>query len=532
MEIPPEKAKAREAHARAMLLTGLLTLASGFSAAYLVFGKGGSLPPLMLGRWRAAPRRPPLVKPLREPLVRWRAWGPELFREARRDRRLILLSLCSAHSSSCRAMDETYADPAAARFVEEGFLPVRVDPEERPDLALRYSQGRPMTAILLPTGEALSTGDLAAPAFFVPWARVIAEALRRRDAAEGLRERLAEKPVRKEVRAIDPRQRLLAEWDEKSQGFRSSFPRWRRIRRLLSIPRPWAQDLAARSAKGALSLEDRVWGGFYHATEGPGQPEYGKRLEDQAEAILVCAVLDPEAARRTWAYVERTLAHPAGGFNAGQAGELLRQGRVVEGGLYFSLPESKRLALGLPAPDRRIFAGANARLVLAVLSAGKALPKGARAQALRTLERLWQEGVRDGMVRHGLGRGGISGFLEDQSALAEAFAAAYEVMRERRHLERALALARGAEKLRDQRTGALWDRPSLGELPEGLDRILSPERNAEALLLYRRLARLLPQGDPLRPSLEARAQEIMAWLSPRSQDLDPALWALVLAEML
>lgn len=81
----------------------------------------------------------------------------------------------------------------------------------------------------------------------------------------------------------------------------------------------------------------------------------------------------------------------------------------------------------------------------------------------------------------------------------------------------ALALDR---EFMDEKSGALFDRLPLGELPQPLDRILDPGLNFEAWRLYGRLADALAAGDPRRARFLAREEALETWLLSRAPWLD------------
>jgi uncharacterized protein YyaL (SSP411 family) len=496
-----EKLRKKELHRRSMVWTGAMTMASGLAAAYLAFSGGGDLPSWMYGRLRpaSAPAQPP-VRRSAPGLVAWRSWDAALLREAKTRDRLMLLDLRSFWSRSAQVMEETtYADPAVADWISRSVLPVRVDSDERPDLALRYlAGGWPTTALLLPTGEVLDSATVLSPGQFLPWARKLEEAFHRRraavmdaagSAAESRRGRETVSPL--EGAALD--RALAGLWS--GPPF---FPRFESAAHLRAAGRVWELGLGQR-------LEDPIWGGFFRYAAGPGWsiPEREKRLEEQAGALLAGARRE-----RTWDYAASFLSAPKAGFYAAQAPEVRRpDGHVVEGDYYYSLSDVKRRAFGLPSVDKRLFVGDNALMVTALLASPE-LPKAARERALRTLDLLEREGLRAGLALRKVG-GGQGGFLQDQVRLARALTAAGRK-------EKAAVLLKSARKaLAAPGAPALYDRPALGELPEGLDRLLVPQLNAELLLVLQEMDR---------PEFNDWELELRLWIAQRGARVDPALW--------
>lgn len=95
--------------------------------------------------------------------VHWRPWGPEALGEAREQDKPILLSIGYAACHWCHVMaHESFEDDATAAVMNDGFINIKVDREERPDLDAIYQSalqllgqqgGWPLTMFLTPDGE-------------------------------------------------------------------------------------------------------------------------------------------------------------------------------------------------------------------------------------------------------------------------------------------------------------------------------------------------------------------------------------------
>src|SRR5512146_3485866 len=97
--------------------------------------------------------------------INWNEWNESTFAEAQRADKPILLGISAVWCHWCHVMDETtYSDPEVIRIVNERFVPVRVDTDERPDVNRRYNLGGwPTTAFLSPEGELLTGGTYMPP---------------------------------------------------------------------------------------------------------------------------------------------------------------------------------------------------------------------------------------------------------------------------------------------------------------------------------------------------------------------------------
>src|ERR1700742_3896989 len=95
--------------------------------------------------------------------VAWWAWGPEALAEAKRTNKPILLSVGYAACHWCHVMaHESFEDAAVAGLMNELFINIKIDREERPDLDAVYQQalallgqqgGWPLTMFLMPDGR-------------------------------------------------------------------------------------------------------------------------------------------------------------------------------------------------------------------------------------------------------------------------------------------------------------------------------------------------------------------------------------------
>jgi hypothetical protein len=95
--------------------------------------------------------------------VAWHEWGPEAFARAVAEDKPILLDIGAVWCHWCHVMDrESYENASLARVINEHFIAVKVDRDERPDVDSRYQSavsaisgqgGWPLTAVLTPEGK-------------------------------------------------------------------------------------------------------------------------------------------------------------------------------------------------------------------------------------------------------------------------------------------------------------------------------------------------------------------------------------------
>ena len=289
--------------------------------------------------------------------VDWYAWGDEALERARAEDKPILLSIGYAACHWCHVMEhESFEDPATAELMNERFVNVKVDREERPDLdaiymdavvALTGHGGWPMTVFLTPDREPFFGGTYFPPEprhglpSFGQVLEAVADAYRERrgdvtrqaaslvDAirvsgqTEPSREPLTSAILAEAVRG------LRAQFDPQWGGFGGApkFPPASTLEFLLR----WDElDMARKTLDGmaAGGMYDLVGGGFhrYSVDRRWLVPHFEKMLYDNAllaPAYLHAWVVTGEeryrrVAEQTLEYVLRELRLPEGQFASAQ----------------------------------------------------------------------------------------------------------------------------------------------------------------------------------------------------------------------
>jgi uncharacterized protein YyaL (SSP411 family) len=298
--------------------------------------------------------------------VNWYPWGNEALELARRLDRPILLSIGYSACHWCHVMaHESFEDPATARLMNELYVNIKVDREERPDLDRIYQVaqqmltqrggGWPLTMFLSPHDQRPFFGGTYFPPvarFGLPAFREILErvALYYREHRDEIRRQghalvdvfgqllppPSNAPLDREPLAL-ARSALAAEFDNRHGGF-GGAPRFPQPMNLELLLRAWRAsanepepDLHAlymatltltRMCEGGLY--DQLGGGFvrYSVDESWTIPHFEKMLYDNAQLLAVVAQAavatgDPlfvRAAGETADWMRRDLEHQDGAF--------------------------------------------------------------------------------------------------------------------------------------------------------------------------------------------------------------------------
>ena len=292
--------------------------------------------------------------------VDWYPWGNEALERARREDKPILLSIGYAACHWCHVMaHESFEDEETARLMNELFVNIKVDREERPDLDSIYMQatqamtghgGWPMTVFLMPDMAPFYTGTYFPPEdrhgmpSFRRVLRAVADAYRSRrsgveETAAKMRELYANAAAvmastgALTATTLDRAYRAIAQrYDARNGGFEDApkFPQPMVLDFLLRYGRRTGTDYPLEMVTASFrkmargGIYDQLAGGFHrYAVDATWTvPHFEKMLYDNAllsriGAHLWQATQDPEIRRvteETIDWVAREMTAPGGGF--------------------------------------------------------------------------------------------------------------------------------------------------------------------------------------------------------------------------
>src|SRR5277367_1558385 len=323
--------------------------------------------------------------------VHWNEWGAEAFDLAAKEDKPILLDIGAVWCHWCHVMDrESYEDASLAQVINEHFVAVKVDRDERPDVDSRYQAavqamsgqgGWPLTAILTPDGKPFFGGTYfprddryGRPGFervlltmadvwknrrqeALESASSVVDAIEHGETFAGrtgsLSVGIVDKLVESAVKQFDPRYGGF--------GTQPKFPHPSAIDLLIDVAGRTGNEAAREAATVTLEkmarggVYDQLGGGFhrYSVDERWVVPHFEKMLYDNAELLknyvhAFQSFVDPEmarVARDIIRWMDASLTdRERGGFYASQDADI----NLDDDGDYFTWTRGEAAAVLSP----------------------------------------------------------------------------------------------------------------------------------------------------------------------------------------
>ena len=329
----------------------------------------------------------PYLRQHKDNPVNWYQWGDAAFEAARESGKPILLSVGYSACHWCHVMaHESFEDDATAAVMNQLFINVKVDREERPDVdavymdavqALTGRGGWPMTVFCTPDGKPFYGGTYYPRDTFVKLMEAVDDAWNnRRDDlqqnVDALLEAIGRTAHVAPAEHVDARQlvsttvgALQSSFDATWGGFGGApkFPSTFGLDLLLRVSLLNGDDTLVEKVRTSLDamaaggMYDHLGGGFsrYSVDEKWLVPHFEKMLYDQALLVRVYLHMwllkreqrDQQIVREIVNYVLTDLSHPLGGFfSAEDADSLDEHGHSEEGAFYTWTPSEIADVLG------------------------------------------------------------------------------------------------------------------------------------------------------------------------------------------
>ncbi|KAA3599230.1 MAG: thioredoxin domain-containing protein [Candidatus Scalindua sp. AMX11] len=324
--------------------------------------------------------------------VDWYAWGPEAFEKAKKENKPIFLSIGYSTCHWCHVMaHESFEDPEVARLMNEVFVCIKVDREERPDIDNIYmavcqmmtrSGGWPLTIFMTPDKKPFFAGTYIPKesrfgrAGLVELIPKINEVWQTRhdeilETADKITANLTQPstgptgPKLDETTLKTAYEQLSGRFDEQLGGF-GTAPKFPTSQNFLFLLRYWQRtgdDKALRMVERSLKsmrnggIYDHIGFGFHRYSTDPHWlvPHFEKMLYDQA--LLAIAFTETyqatgkveygDTAQEIFTYILRDMTDKGGGFYSAEDAD----SEGVEGKFYLWTEDEIRQTLSKEDAD-------------------------------------------------------------------------------------------------------------------------------------------------------------------------------------
>ncbi|MDI6601808.1 MAG: DUF255 domain-containing protein [Thermoanaerobacteraceae bacterium] len=355
--------------------------------------------------------------------VKWHEWNESTFNKAKAEDKLILLDISASWCHWCHVMDNTsYADGKVIKYIEDNFIPVRVDRDKRPDIDSRYNLGGwPSTVVLSPEGQILTGGIYIPPEELLHMLKNINMLYREHDGELIDVDDKKNEGMSRHVKAIsrnldDEVQEYVLRsaidmFDIKFGGFgkRPKFLYPELLSYLIGYYYLSNEEdikkviIKTMDIMYSSEIYDRVEGGFFrYATERDfSSPHYEKLLDDNARLMFLYMEAYQvfnlprymEAAEDIMEYLEKNLYDDKKG---------LFYGSQDADEKYYNADKNKRTKLKKPSVDKTFYTDKNSLAVIAILKYYSITGKNEYLQiAIKAANTLLRELMdKSGLMKH------------------------------------------------------------------------------------------------------------------------------------
>jgi uncharacterized protein len=385
--------------------------------------------------------------------LKWVTWTDNLFEQAQKEKKLVILDLEAVWCHWCHVMDEkTYSNPEVAQLLKDHFICVKVDQDARPDLSTRYDDyGWPATIFFDSKGQELAKrqGFIRPDDMIALLKKLVAKPEPEEEAKKAAAIQYGSSAaLTKELRAELLKKHIDGyDKDEGAWGFGHKFLDWDSVEYALSRAQEGNQQAAQMAQKtmvGQINLIDPVWGGVYqYSTDGDwNHKHFEKIMQMQGENLKVFSLgysyfKDPKflkAAQDIERYLRTFLMSPEGAFYTSQDADV-KKGQHSD--WYFKLSDAERRKHGIPRIDKHVYSRENGWAINGVASLYRATgDKKYLDEAIKAAEWVIKNRSIAGGGFHHDANDSAGPYLGDTLYMGRAFLTLYEVTADRKWLTR------------------------------------------------------------------------------------------------
>ncbi|UCE96521.1 MAG: thioredoxin domain-containing protein [Candidatus Bathyarchaeota archaeon] len=449
--------------------------------------------------------------------VTWLSWGKEAFQKSKNQDIPILLDISAVWCHWCHVMDQTtYSDVEVIKLIEEKFVPIRVDRDQRPDIDKRYNMGGwPTTVILTPEGNVITGTTYIPPQQMKNWLQNISD-FYKKNQHQNIVKAKSKELKRRTKKSSMPRNfnheallsiiddltlKITSNFDSMHGGFGSApkFPHSEALalallehhiqghKALLNIVKKTLHKM------GQSGIYDKEDGGFfrYSTTRDWSLPHYEKMCEDNAKLLVNYLQAFQatgekefkETARGILEYVDTNLNDQEnGGFYGSQDADEE----------YYKLNFLDRQKRTAPRIDKTLYTNWNAMMISAYLYASVVLKDRSYLKTgLRALDFLLEKSFnhKNGMYHYySNGVKQLSGLLSDQIFMMKCLIDTYQTTADRQFIGFAESVAEFMLSNLWSGSEGFYDRPKDAHALGFLRTIVIPfEENCAAIDAFLRL---------------------------------------------
>ena len=390
--------------------------------------------------------------------INWLEWNKQSFYKAKMEDKPILLDLTAVWCHWCHVMDSTsYSDEDCAKIINEGFVPIKVYIDQRPDIRERYNMGGfPSTVFLNPDGYVIAGDTYVPPERFKLMLETVKSAYKNRkedikkriiEATEKLKEGKKLKNNTKINEGIIKEILLSVEdnFDSFYGGFgiQPKFPSPEVLDLLLIMHQKTNNkkylEMALKTLDGMYEgIYDKIGFGFfrYSVAQDWKTPHYEKMLDTNAGLLRNYAVAYHITKNETYKRISEETINYVNKFLSDRENGCFYGSQDADEEFYLAKPDVRKNKNN-PYVDKTIYVDWNAMMISSYIKAGEILnDKKSVEFAIKTVDFILNNcyDKKNGLSHYFDGKENITGLLSDNVHFLNCLIDAFFATRNQKYL--------------------------------------------------------------------------------------------------